>query len=551
MKQIKTLPSVLVRLGTIISMLLILTVLLQAEVKADTIHHFRPYQANNLTEYTGNLEKSFVMTGQKYIYGFTKNDYADSMSAIYNLDQEVRTVSFTIGHIDNARTDKGTFKVYLDGMIQESYTRTLTSDMMNESMTINTMGYRQLILVIEGYHATYGIANVVETGAHLYEGAVKTVPTTQKDGSYIYTCSECGDFYIQDIAAKRECDRLLLPYQSSGYTLRKEDFGSSTYVSVMGNRIYQSMAKNDYNDAANAYYNLNCQYENVSFKIGHLDNCRNGDNGTLKVYVDGIEVKNISLKPDMIEEMVTIDTPGATQLRLEISGYHAMYAIYDLKYREVSPVPKTHSFEDQIMVEAQFGMKGVLKHVCSNCGAYYTSDIPALKRSMKDGEVNVSLSNTTYTYNGKAKKPSVTVTYGYDKMKLNKDYTVAYSNNTKPGKATVKITGKGYYKNSTTITFTILPSKPSVTKLSNTKKSQLTVSWKKLTGVSGYEIQYATNSNLWYSTTVTASSSKSSITLKNLYKGSTYYVRVRGYKNIDGVRQYGEYSTTKYKYINK
>ena len=75
--------------------------------------------------------------------------------------------------------------------------------------------------------------------------------------------------------------------------------------------------------------------------------------------------------------------------------------------------------------------------------------------SAKKATPTVSLSSTSYTYDGKAKKPSVTVKVGATKLASGKDYTVSYANNVKVGTATVKVTLKGNYSGSASKSFTI------------------------------------------------------------------------------------------------
>lgn len=70
-------------------------------------------------------------------------------------------------------------------------------------------------------------------------------------------------------------------------------------------------------------------------------------------------------------------------------------------------------------------------------------------------ETNVALATTTYTYDGTAKQPSVTVKDGSTTLERGTDYSVSYSNNVNVGTATVTITGKGNYKGTVTKTFTI------------------------------------------------------------------------------------------------
>ena len=74
-------------------------------------------------------------------------------------------------------------------------------------------------------------------------------------------------------------------------------------------------------------------------------------------------------------------------------------------------------------------------------------------------KAKITLSKTSYTYDGKTKKPAVTVKVGNKKLKKNKDYTVKYTKNKKPGTAKVTIKAKkkksAKYKGSKTKTFKI------------------------------------------------------------------------------------------------
>jgi len=75
--------------------------------------------------------------------------------------------------------------------------------------------------------------------------------------------------------------------------------------------------------------------------------------------------------------------------------------------------------------------------------------------TIKLGTANVTLSNNNYIYDGKEKKPDVTVKYGYATLQQGTDYTVEYSNNTKAGTATVTIKGTGIYSGTVSKNFEI------------------------------------------------------------------------------------------------
>lgn len=97
--------------------------------------------------------------------------------------------------------------------------------------------------------------------------------------------------------------------------------------------------------------------------------------------------------------------------------------------------------------------------------------------------------------------------------------TTAASATTKPA-ATTTVT------NTTTVK---APAKTTV-KLSKAKKTSIKVSWKKISGVAAYQIQYSTSKNFKKAKTVKVSAKSASKVLKKLKKNKKYYVRVRSYK---------------------
>lgn len=144
------------------------------------------------------------------------------------------------------------------------------------------------------------------------------------------------------------------------------------------------------------------------------------------------------------------------------------------------------------------------------------------------------LSATSFTYNGKVQKPTVTVKDSKGKTISSSLYTVTYSSGCKnPGVYKVTVKGKGDCTGSKTITFKIFPAKTTISNLSS-GKNRITVNIsKKTTQVTGYQIQYATSKNFTNATKKTISSnSTTKYTLTNLSTNKTYYVRVRTYKKV-------------------
>ena len=155
---------------------------------------------------------------------------------------------------------------------------------------------------------------------------------------------------------------------------------------------------------------------------------------------------------------------------------------------------------------ASIGVKGSKHKECTVCKKVLeTAEIPALSR-ISISKASVTLSTSTYAYDGKTKTPSVTVKVNGKTLKKDTDYTVSYSNNTKVGTATVKITGKGNYTGSVSKTYSIK---------NNFKKAT----------VSGISTKAFTGKNITQSITVKYNG-------KTLKKGTDYTVSYSNNKSI-------------------
>lgn len=95
-------------------------------------------------------------------------------------------------------------------------------------------------------------------------------------------------------------------------------------------------------------------------------------------------------------------------------------------------------------------------------------------------------------------------------------------------------------------TKTVKPKKTSIKKLSKGKK-KFTVTWAKVSGVKGYQIQYSSNKKFKKNNKmVTVTKQKTTkATVKKLKSKKKYYVRVRTYKTINGKKIYSSWSKVK------
>lgn len=153
----------------------------------------------------------------------------------------------------------------------------------------------------------------------------------------------------------------------------------------------------------------------------------------------------------------------------------------------------------------------------------------------------ITLSATSYTYNGKTKTPSVTVKDSKgNTLKKDTDYTVKYESGRKvPGKYTVTITFKGNYTGTKKLYFTIAPKVTSKITATQTT-STITLKWNKVTGADGYRVYKYNSKTKKYEKLkdVTGTSLK----ISKLKAGTAYKYKVRAYTKDDGTI-WGGYSS--------
>lgn len=146
---------------------------------------------------------------------------------------------------------------------------------------------------------------------------------------------------------------------------------------------------------------------------------------------------------------------------------------------------------------------------------------------------------TDKDYTGKKLTQNVTV---YDKevlLRPNVDYAVTYKNNKRIGIATVTVQGLGQYIGAVTKEFSILPAKITSLSIQVPRNKQIRIYFNRYKNVNGYQIQYSKDNT--FETYKSVDTDININTLKHLQKNSTYYIRVRAYKDASQ-RMYGSWS---------
>ncbi len=260
--------------------------------------------------------------------------------------------------------------------------------------------------------------------------------------------------------------------------------------------------------------------------------------GNGNIYID-ISYNGMMLKRG-VDYTITKQTDKIRITATSDSNYTGNFDFNGTGINKLNVVCTCYHVYKTVTTKATTTKNGSIQTKCSECGKVKSTTTIAYPKT-------ITLSATKYTYDGNAKKPTVTVKDSNGNKIASTNYTVTYSNNTVVGKATVKITFKGNYSGTVSKTFTIVPKSTTISSLSAVSKG-FAVKWKKqATQTTGYQIQIATNSgftkgvkNYTVSKNSTVSKKITSLTAKK-----KYYVRIRTYKTVNSTKYYSAWSGSK------
>ena len=186
--------------------------------------------------------------------------------------------------------------------------------------------------------------------------------------------------------------------------------------------------------------------------------------------------------------------------------------------------------------------------VLTGTGTNYEGTKVVLFNIKSDKKVTLSASNITlskykYIWNGKTRKPAVTVVVDGKTLVRNTDYKVAWYDNTTTGIGRVVVKGIGNYEGRVEVKFEIKPQAPTAMAL-DAKETGFRVRWTApaLGEFDGYQVVYATDAEFTNIVRTKRITGKEKVTFTGVPAG-TYYVKVRAYKDAaDGTRVKSLYS---------
>ena len=340
--------------------------------------------------------------------------------------------------------------------------------------------------------------------SHTYGSAVITKqPTCTAEGTKTKTCTQCGATVTETIAklSHSYTTTVVAPTcTADGYTLHK--------CSVCGTSYKDSTTKATGHSYGNSVVTKQptCTAEGTAIKT--CTKC----NATV---TEKLPAKGHTAVTDK-GYSATCTTAGKTD------GSHCSVCNTVIKAQTVINATGHKSSVWIVDKAASIGVKGSKHKECTVCKKVLeTAEIPALSR-ISISKASVTLSTSTYAYDGKAKKPGVTVKLNGKTLKNGTDYTVSYSNNTKVGTATVKITGKGNYTGSVSKTYSIKNNfkKATVSGISNKSYTGKNITQSITVKYNGKTLKNGTDYTVSYSNNKKIGTATVKITGKGSYTGT-------------------------------
>lgn len=253
------------------------------------------------------------------------------------------------------------------------------------------------------------------------------------------------------------------------------------------------------------------------------------------------EIVPITVGNGMVTKTVVgSNTMVLTALPLEDSEFVAWYTSLsdlrkDKRYSEANPL-RVDMKGTQRYFYAYF--KNPNATTTSSISVTVPTNITIPSRTTTDSDVSSQLTTSTTASQITADSKMVESAYSIAN-EFSKSLSKANTTTTTKATTTAKATKKASNKN-----------KPKKTKIKSVKgkKNGFKITWKKVSGVKGYQIKYSTNKYFFESLTKTKNVKKAkttSATVKNLRKGKTYFVKVRTYKIVKGKKVYSNWSKVK------
>ena len=332
---------------------------------------------------------------------------------------------------------------------------------------------------------------------HAYEYQITKAATCTEVGTGTYTCSICGDSYIEDIPALGHDYGNWIITKEATYTeegieeqICSRDSSHTQTRSIPKLKVPLSACEIQLSDTVYVYdgkekkptvtvtYNGKVLTEGVDYILLYTNNI---NPGTAMITAEAME--NSSYTGSIQKKFVIRPAMEDNTVVVQPNAFEGCSNIVNLNIRATVTEIGTQAFADCKNLNSVYfygncpkigkdifrNVKATAYYPCNDmtwtldrlqdyggkitwCPWDPSTGKPA-KRSLSICELSVNAG--TQLYNGKARTPQVTVKDGNKVLRANVDYKISYQNNVKPGTGTITVRGTGSYGGTLTARFKI------------------------------------------------------------------------------------------------
>ena len=260
------------------------------------------FEYSNMTIPTSSSkEPKYYMNGRGFYDGIVFDNTYYNSQVCYNVEN-VKTLNFTIGHVDNSDNKNAVLRFYLDGKEYDSVDLHWTMNLREYELDVSDASVLRIVLDRDGW-SSYALGDFRVD--EFEQSKDHTVPTYDSTEKFVKSGFEEGN----DIAI---------------HTSSTKD--PAYYMNGTG--FYDGIAFNNAYGDSRICYNVE-NVDSLSFTIGHVDDT-DGKNATLRFYLDDKEADSVSLTSDMESISYSLDLSNASVLRivLDRDGWSS-YALAD------------------------------------------------------------------------------------------------------------------------------------------------------------------------------------------------------------------------------
>lgn len=268
------------------------------------------FNASNMTVYDGSSKtKFFEMNGRTYYQGLVFKGSDRYSYAQFNTEN-VDTLSFTIGHVDNTTLSSATMTIYLDGKGEDEIALSSNMNLMEYTLDVSNTSVVRIYLDCSNY----------------------------TDKSYAL-----GDISMDSSTSVRPC---VIPEYANAEEWLSDRFNTSNVAVYDGSEKTKSFNVNNEtyyqgitfkNSDRYSYAKFNTEnLSNISFKIGHVDGTTSA-NSTMTIVVDNKEFDVLTLTADMTPLDYSLDVTDISTVRFYFDGSNytdKTYALFDVSITE-------------------------------------------------------------------------------------------------------------------------------------------------------------------------------------------------------------------------